>query len=192
MADDIFGNNRVLDDHEHDGRGYSKPDPKNFKGYPVFTTVPTHKAEEGTMILFDNGTTEAIYTMLDGTWVSYSSDSSGSKVGSLVRTAATGTGTLAITGVGFTPSSVEIYAYAAGAVNYSNSLGWASSPTNRTVAERYDNSGWTHSISSSLIVNVRGGGNTTAADLDSMDSDGFTLDFTTMGVTCALQWKATK
>lgn len=184
---------RMLDDHKHDGRSFSRPDPSNFKGYPVFDAVPTHKAEQGTMVVFDDGSTEAIYVMLDGAWVAFQAGSSNEfKVGNASRQTGDGTGTEAITGVGFTPSCIDIYAYAYGAVDYSNSTGWATSTSNMICSERYDSSGWSHATSSSLVIKVRGGANQTEADLDSFDSDGFTLNFTTMGVNCAFIWKATK
>jgi len=40
-----------LQQHRHNGIDSPKLDPKNFKGFPIFTTAPTHNAQEGTIIL---------------------------------------------------------------------------------------------------------------------------------------------
>lgn len=56
--------------HAHTGfDGSPKIDPKNFRGYPIFTSAPTHEAEEGTIVLMDDGSSSRkLYAMLGGTW----------------------------------------------------------------------------------------------------------------------------
>ena len=55
--------------HNHDGLNSPKIEPKNLKGFPIFSATPTHKAQQGTIVLIDNGTdTRKICAMLNGTW----------------------------------------------------------------------------------------------------------------------------
>lgn len=60
----------MFDDyHKHTGLDSPKINPKDLKGFPVFTSAPTHNAQQGTIILRDNGTdTRELYVMLGGTW----------------------------------------------------------------------------------------------------------------------------
>ena len=58
--------------HRHNGVDAPKLNPNDsLEGFPVFSTVPTHTAPQGTIVLYDNGTdTRSIYAMLGGTWYS--------------------------------------------------------------------------------------------------------------------------
>lgn len=54
--------------HEHSGLDSKKIDPKNFKGFPIFTTAPTHNAQEGTILLANESGTYKLYAYINGGW----------------------------------------------------------------------------------------------------------------------------
>ena len=67
----IFTNMEIfspLEQHRHNGIDSPKLDPKNFKGFPIFTSAPTHNAQEGTIILANESGTYYLYAFIDGAW----------------------------------------------------------------------------------------------------------------------------
>jgi len=56
--------------HRHNkADGSDAIDPRDLLGFPVFTSVPTHAAPEGTIVLYDDGSANrGIYAMLGGAW----------------------------------------------------------------------------------------------------------------------------
>jgi hypothetical protein len=58
-----------LEQHIHNGMDAPKLDPKNFKGFPVFTTAPTHTPQEGTILLANESGTYYLYAYIDSSWV---------------------------------------------------------------------------------------------------------------------------
>lgn len=57
-----------LEQHRHNGIDSPKLDPKNFKGFPVFTTAPTHNAQEGTILLANEAGTYYLYAFINSAW----------------------------------------------------------------------------------------------------------------------------
>jgi len=41
--------------HEHNGIDSPRLQAKNLSGFPIFSSVPSHVAEEGTIVLYDDG-----------------------------------------------------------------------------------------------------------------------------------------
>lgn len=54
--------------HNHDGVDQPRLNPKFFRGYPIYTAVPTHTAEEGTFVWASFGGFIYLYTMLNKVW----------------------------------------------------------------------------------------------------------------------------
>ena len=55
--------------HNHNGLNSPKIEGKNLLGFPIFSDTPTHRAQQGTIVLINNGTdTRKICAMLNGTW----------------------------------------------------------------------------------------------------------------------------
>lgn len=55
--------------HQHTGVDSSKISPSNLLGFPLFRSVPTHIAPEGTIVLYwDGGATYRIYVRINNTW----------------------------------------------------------------------------------------------------------------------------
>lgn len=55
--------------HRHNGLDAQQIDPKDLKGFPIFTAVPTHSAPEGTIILrWDGSTTYELYARINKSW----------------------------------------------------------------------------------------------------------------------------
>ena len=57
-----------LEQHIHNGLDAPKIDPKNLKGFPIFTAAPTHTAQEGTIILANESGTYKLYAFINGGW----------------------------------------------------------------------------------------------------------------------------
>ena len=57
-----------FEQHQHNGLDAPKIDPKNLKGFPVFTSAPTHTAPEGTIILANESGTYKFYAYINGGW----------------------------------------------------------------------------------------------------------------------------
>lgn len=57
-----------LEQHRHNGIDSPKLDPKNFKGFPIFTTAPTHKPLEGTILLANESGTYYLYAFINKAW----------------------------------------------------------------------------------------------------------------------------
>jgi hypothetical protein len=57
-----------LEQHTHNGIDAPKLDPKNFKGFPVFKSAPTHTAQEGTILLANESGTYYLYAYINSTW----------------------------------------------------------------------------------------------------------------------------
>ena len=56
-----------IQEHTHDGLNTKKLDPRNFIGFPILTSVPTHQALEGTQVIVNSGGV-SLYMMVGGTW----------------------------------------------------------------------------------------------------------------------------
>lgn len=60
---------RDLQSHTHDGSNSLQLFPKNFHGIQIVGAVPTQNAEEGTVLLYNNGSgTYKIYVMINKAW----------------------------------------------------------------------------------------------------------------------------
>ena len=58
-----------LQTHTHNGFDSPKIDPRNLTGFPITTAVPTHEAQEGTIILrWDGSTTYELYVRINKSW----------------------------------------------------------------------------------------------------------------------------
>ena len=113
----------------------------------------------------------------DGTWVAAGGDV---YVSSFSRDVSTATGTQAVTGVGFTPTSIEVFAAIGGTVKAS--WGMSDGTTDKCIYQ--NNNGGTDFISnqSQLIrVVTVDAGTMYSGTLDSFDADGFTISWTKTG-----------
>lgn len=54
--------------HEHSGLDSKKIDPKNLKGFPIFTSAPTHTPLEGTILLANESGTYYLYAFINKGW----------------------------------------------------------------------------------------------------------------------------
>lgn len=55
--------------HKHTGIDSSKISPSDLLGFPIFRSVPTHSAPEGTMLLYWDGmATYRIYVRMNKLW----------------------------------------------------------------------------------------------------------------------------
>lgn len=110
--------------------------------------------------------------------------------GSGARTTGDGTGNQSITGIGFKPLFIKITANASGG-NSSISFG-SSDGIIYSVLEHYYNATpvWTYSVTNANVIYTRNtGGNFAKATVNSFDTDGFTLNWNTMGVNCAFVYE---
>lgn len=58
-----------LTSHQHTGIDSAKLNPANFLGFPLFRSLPTHVAPEGTMLLYWDGmATYRIYVRINQLW----------------------------------------------------------------------------------------------------------------------------
>jgi len=57
-----------LEQHRHNGLDAPRLNPKDFMGFPVFTSAPTHNAQEGTIILANESGTYKLYAFINGGW----------------------------------------------------------------------------------------------------------------------------
>lgn len=63
--------NEDLKYHTHDGINSPKIYPRDLNGFPVYSSVPTHDAPEGTIVAYwDGSTTYKIYIRLNKSWKS--------------------------------------------------------------------------------------------------------------------------
>lgn len=58
----------MIDYHTHDGVSTPRLYPKDLLGFPIFSAIPTHKAEEGTIILAVDSGNYYIYAMIERVW----------------------------------------------------------------------------------------------------------------------------
>ncbi len=64
----------TVQDHDHDNLNSARLNPKNFKGFPILSSLPTDPSLEGKLVGYDNGTdTREIYMMMNGVWRSATS-----------------------------------------------------------------------------------------------------------------------
>lgn len=54
--------------HTHDGINTPKIDPKDLKGFRIFTAAPTYEAEEGTIVLALISGTYYLYARINKLW----------------------------------------------------------------------------------------------------------------------------
>lgn len=58
----------MVDRHEHNGVDAPRLNPKDFKGFPVFDSVPTHNAPNGSIVVYESGATKRLYIYINGNW----------------------------------------------------------------------------------------------------------------------------
>ena len=69
MEEEITQNKEENIRHNHDGINSPKIEGKNLLGFKIFTSIPTHKAQEGTLVLVDDESSiRKLYAMLNKTW----------------------------------------------------------------------------------------------------------------------------
>ncbi len=55
--------------HTHNGFDSPKISPQNLTGFPILSAVPTHYAQEGTIVLYwDGSSTYEIYVRINKSW----------------------------------------------------------------------------------------------------------------------------
>lgn len=54
--------------HKHNGLDAERIEPKDLLGFPIFTSAPTHKAKEGTIILANESGTYKLYAYINSGW----------------------------------------------------------------------------------------------------------------------------
>jgi len=100
-------------------------------------------------------------------------------VGSGSRDNSDGTGDEAVTGVGFTPKAVLVVAASSANANCGMSIGFSDGSTDGCVRNYYS-SGWLHIVLANIIAVYDEGGDQTTATVSSLDTDGFTMNFSSM------------
>lgn len=150
------------------------------------TIVPTHTPSNfrEQFVVYDDGTNHRLYIYIDGAWKAFYSEDETckSKAASGVRLGADGTGTVAITGLGFSPKSITFICEDGDG----SSTGWGNSDGDFCISILYPSS-----------VSVLGQTKSSAADttdywkveLNSIDTDGFTLGITKYGTPGNLNYR---
>jgi len=169
-----------LEKHIHNGIDSSKLSPKNLLGFPIFSTVPTHKDLEGSIVISTYGGNVNLYVMQNETWNIIGSSANSVVTNSSSRLASAGTGQQAITGVGFSPSQISIYSSIS-----EDDGGWCqgrgSSDSDFDYIEKWwDGTNIKPYTGTDRIIKLHKGSSITDADIYSIDSNGFTLDWKTM------------
>ena len=54
--------------HSHNGIDSTVIDYEDVSGIPVTSVIPTYRPENGTMVLYESGTTRRIYVFINGSW----------------------------------------------------------------------------------------------------------------------------
>lgn len=114
--------------------------------------------------------------------------------GNGTRTSATGTGTVDVS-CGFEPKLIKIHAYCDLPGGWTGwSVGHATGATGEAYMA-YSRTGggvWEKQGGGTYIIYVKNDGQTasTIADISAVDSDGFTINFSTMGVNVFYMWEA--
>lgn len=54
--------------HTHNGIDAPRINPKDLKSFPIFTSAPTHDAQEGTILLANESGTYKLYAYINGGW----------------------------------------------------------------------------------------------------------------------------
>lgn len=57
-----------ITNHQHNGLDVDRIDPRDLLGFPIFTSAPTHKTKEGTIILANESGTYKLYAYINGGW----------------------------------------------------------------------------------------------------------------------------
>lgn len=115
------------------------------------------------------------------------------KVGKSDRDSSDGIGTQSITGVGFQPSAIIIKAALVNNADGASSLGFSTGSSSNYCMFRWKLSGgYRESINPNNILIVGGADltNETDAEIQSFDSDGFTINWTRMDTDCDFIWFA--
>lgn len=103
-------------------------------------------------------------------------------IGSFTRDISTASGNQAVTGVGFEPTH-GIFLAAEGNTN-KMSIGFSDGTSNYALNDRHSVTADTWSVANADAISVfQGGGNAYAGDVNSWDSDGFTIAWTKTGTT---------
>ena len=152
-------------------------------GLTVTDEVKTNKISPATGTAFALGDSGDTFTVPSGATIANSGTATGFGdvyVSSFSRDVSTATGTQAVTGVGFTPTSIEVFAAIGGTVKAS--WGMSDGTTDKCIYQ--NNNGGTDFISnqSQLIrVVTVDAGTMYSGTLDSFDADGFTISWTKTG-----------
>lgn len=54
--------------HRHTGLDASKISGSDIAGFSILESVPTHSAEQGSLVIGKDGATYKLYCMINGTW----------------------------------------------------------------------------------------------------------------------------
>ena len=57
-----------FEQHRHNGLDAPKINPKDLMGFTVLTSAPTHKPQEGTILLANESGTYKLYAFINGAW----------------------------------------------------------------------------------------------------------------------------
>jgi len=166
-----------LELHTHNGIDSPKVKPIDLRGFPIFTTVPTHNAEEGNIVISTSGGVN-LYIFQGGVWKVVGSSTT--PVSERTQRLNVGAGQQAITGVGFRPSLVTIYSSI-----QENDGGWCNGRGTSDSDFDYIEKWWDGTYirpytGNDRIIRLHKGADITDADIYSIDSDGFTLDWKNM------------
>lgn len=100
--------------------------------------------------------------------------------GSFTRDQATATGTQAITGVGFKPSSVIMFVNDPDDAG-EGSWGFSDGTNNHCMTDRNNVTAGSYETNTSMVYILQSSGNTYRGDISTFDSDGFTISWTRTG-----------
>lgn len=59
----------LQNNHKHNGIDSPRLNPKDFEGFPIYTTTVTHNAKEGTIVLENVSGTKKLCAYIGGGWV---------------------------------------------------------------------------------------------------------------------------
>lgn len=155
---------------------------------------------ENTILPFAKYTTNPLQDMYDDFLKTKSSGSTGGSTAFYTaqgsRTTGAGTGTQAITGVGFKPKMIKILSFQDGA-GHSACWGTAVDGGNTVASVFYyltsaSNWDWDYYTSSPINLQDNTGSGVVFATIDSFDADGFTINWQTLSVNCVYQFECYK
>lgn len=140
----------------------------------------------GGIISASSATSTNLSNLVGGTVITEHLHDTRRAVGSNSRGAGAGSGTQAITGVGFQPRLIIIHTVASGGAANAHSHGHATGTTDEEVA-RVDSAGGGN-VESGNIISIINGANSQKATISAVGSDGFTLNWTEVGSSIAVNF----